>query len=196
MTISHCLYCFEVLAAALEKRNALTFGQVSDLWSQYKAAGGSAQELDSSDDDEDAEEDDTMIEDEKDRQEGEVAEVDELARTQSKYSSLRPLGISRLQAASPASVSTSSTSSTPSTISTASSQTALGESSSKSSSKSSLFSFTRKAQPSPIKREEEHPLFVTWNTVNSRGHKALRGCIGTFEAQELSSGLRSYALTS
>ncbi|KAK1992809.1 hypothetical protein LX36DRAFT_283444 [Colletotrichum falcatum] len=43
----------------------------------------------------------------------------------------------------------------------------------------------------------ESPLFVTWNTVSPRsGHRSLRGCIGTFEAQELEDGLSSYALTS
>ncbi|KAL2752233.1 hypothetical protein ACRALDRAFT_2114060 [Sodiomyces alcalophilus JCM 7366] len=43
----------------------------------------------------------------------------------------------------------------------------------------------------------EFPLFVTWNTISRRsGHRSLRGCIGTFEAQELDSGLSEYALTS
>jgi uncharacterized protein (TIGR00296 family) len=42
---------------------------------------------------------------------------------------------------------------------------------------------------------EEHPLFVTWNTVSRSGDKRLRGCIGTFEAQPLTTGLSSYALT-
>lgn len=43
----------------------------------------------------------------------------------------------------------------------------------------------------------ESPLFVTWNTVSSRsGNTNLRGCIGTFEAQELEDGLSSYAITS
>ena len=43
----------------------------------------------------------------------------------------------------------------------------------------------------------ESPLFVTWNTVSPRGgHTSLRGCIGTFEAQELDQGLASYAITS
>ncbi|KAI2631215.1 AMMECR1 domain-containing protein [Xylaria nigripes] len=43
----------------------------------------------------------------------------------------------------------------------------------------------------------EYPLFVTWNTVSSSsGHSWLRGCIGTFEAQELDEGLSSYALAS
>ncbi|KAK6081640.1 hypothetical protein SCUP515_02887 [Seiridium cupressi] len=43
----------------------------------------------------------------------------------------------------------------------------------------------------------ESPLFVTWNTVSPRsGQTNLRGCIGTFEAQELEEGLSSYAITS
>ncbi|KAI1468293.1 AMMECR1 domain-containing protein [Daldinia caldariorum] len=43
----------------------------------------------------------------------------------------------------------------------------------------------------------ESPLFVTWNTVSPRtGNTSLRGCIGTFEAQELGEGLSSYAITS
>ncbi|KAI1333808.1 AMMECR1 domain-containing protein [Xylariaceae sp. FL0016] len=43
----------------------------------------------------------------------------------------------------------------------------------------------------------ESPLFVTWNTVSPRtGHTSLRGCIGTFEAQDLDDGLASYAITS
>lgn len=43
----------------------------------------------------------------------------------------------------------------------------------------------------------ETPLFVTWNTKSPgrRGH-SLRGCIGTFEPQELDEGLASYAITS
>ncbi|KAI0592920.1 AMMECR1 domain-containing protein [Biscogniauxia sp. FL1348] len=46
-------------------------------------------------------------------------------------------------------------------------------------------------------RITESPLFVTWNTVSARsGHTSLRGCIGTFEAQELEEGLSSYAITS
>ncbi|KAL7273501.1 hypothetical protein RUND412_003639 [Rhizina undulata] len=42
---------------------------------------------------------------------------------------------------------------------------------------------------------ESAPLFVTWNKVHN-GEKHLRGCIGTFEAQPLEAGLKSYAITS
>lgn len=44
------------------------------------------------------------------------------------------------------------------------------------------------------------PLFVTWNTLSSGSGSgsdvSLRGCIGTFEAQPLSTGLPEYALIS
>ncbi|KAJ1324225.1 hypothetical protein MN608_10285 [Microdochium nivale] len=43
----------------------------------------------------------------------------------------------------------------------------------------------------------ESPLFVTWNTVSPRsGNTSLRGCIGTFESQDLDEGLSSYAIIS
>ncbi|KAM0285459.1 hypothetical protein ACHAQH_001408 [Verticillium albo-atrum] len=43
----------------------------------------------------------------------------------------------------------------------------------------------------------ESPLFVTWNTISAKsGERSLRGCIGTFAAQDLDSGLSEYALTS
>ena len=104
--------------------------------------------------------------------------------------SYKPAAISRLLAPSPSTASSSSlqsASSTPSGISEASSAT------SKSSSRSSFFSRLRKAEQESV---EDHPLFVTWNTVTKSGERRLRGCIGTFEAQELDEGLKSYALTS
>ena len=42
----------------------------------------------------------------------------------------------------------------------------------------------------------EAALFITWNTVSASGYTSLRGCIGTFEAQELGEGIASYAITS
>ncbi|KAF5541692.1 ammecr1 [Fusarium mexicanum] len=39
------------------------------------------------------------------------------------------------------------------------------------------------------------PLFVTWNTMED-GEPVLRGCIGTFEAQDLAEGIPEYALIS
>jgi hypothetical protein len=87
----------------------------------------------------------------------------------------KPAAISRLLAPSPSTGSSSSlqsASSTPSGISEASSATSIQSS------------------------VEDSPLFVTWNVVSKSGERRLRGCIGTFEAQELGEGLKSYALTS
>ena len=209
-TPAHCAYCFEILTAELEDREPLKYSQVLDLWAQYqsftnsKAAkkenyGENEQGLDVQDGDElteDSEMDALEDTDEDgDAEDGEESTTEELA--QPVPSKLSVPSISRLQAPSPASAS--SFSSTPSSVSANSSNAAL-DSASKSSSRTSFFSFgsRRSQQPSPAAppKEEEHPLFVTWNTVSARsGHKSLRGCIGTFEAQELGAGLRDYALT-
>ncbi|PSK53902.1 hypothetical protein B9Z65_7708 [Elsinoe australis] len=100
----------------------------------------------------------------------------------------KPAAISRLlnPTSSSASSSKSSTSSL-TTLRSSNSSTPASAPSSKSSSSSSFFRSSKEAS---------HPLFVTWNTVSKSGHKSLRGCIGTFDAMPLSSGLRSYALTS
>ena len=209
-TPAHCAYCFEILTADLEDREPLKYPQVLDLWAQYesltkfKAAktendGEHEQCLDVQDGDElteDSEMDGFEETDEdEDGEDGEESTTEELA--QPVPSKLSLPSISRLQAPSPASASSSSL--TPSSLSATSSNAAL-DSASKSSSRTSFFSFgsRRSQKPSPTAppKEEEHPLFVTWNTVSTRsGHKTLRGCIGTFEAQELSAGLRDYALT-
>lgn len=185
---AHCLYCFEVLAASLEKRPQLSLSQVQESWNQYQqlqSPRGTVREgrdVEMTQDEESDSSDDAL----------EGPESEDEAIQQPTTSTLQLPSISRLQAASPSSVSTVST---PSSSSTTSSQAALGGDS-KSSSKSSLFSFPRRSQqPSPARKVEEYPLFVTWNTVSSRGHKSLRGCIGTFDAKELSDGLASYALT-
>jgi len=191
---AYCLYCFEILAASLEKREALSLPQVEDLWAKYKASEEAVSAGDGSEDEaDDIDEVEITEDEEEDDAEGDNdGAADEPAEpAEPAHSLLRPRDVSRLQNVSPASGSSSST---PSTLSTTSSRAALGDTS-KSSSKSSFFSFTGKSHPPPAKRYNEYPLFVTWNTINSRGHKSLRGCIGTFEALELSSGLKSYALT-
>lgn len=194
---AYCLYCFEVLDASLEKREALSLVQVEDLWAKYNdskeaASAGDGSEDEGNDNDEvEMMEDDEEEEDETEGDENDGAADADDEPADRNHSLLRPRDVSRLQNVSPASGSSSST---PSTLSATSSRAALGDTS-KSSSKSSFFSFTRKTQRSPVKKYDEYPLFVTWNTISSRGHKSLRGCIGTFEALELSSGLKSYALT-
>ncbi|KAK2057990.1 hypothetical protein LY76DRAFT_593661 [Colletotrichum caudatum] len=82
---------------------------------------------------------------------------------------------------------------------------ASGSASASSSSTVSLAADTPATSTDSLPDDDDHgtasitesPLFVTWNTVSPRsGHRSLRGCIGTFEAQDLEDGLSSYALTS
>jgi len=94
--------------------------------------------------------------------------------------------ISRILASPPSSASSSSRQSANSTPSGLSSETP----SSITSQSSSTTNLVDKEEEA-----EEHPLFVTWNTVSGSGEKRLRGCIGTFSAQPLTTGLSSYALT-
>lgn len=144
-TEAHCAYCFESLAASLEKRPALSLRQTEALWKKYHASTTSP----------DAD------------------------------SPAKPAAVSRLL--SPSSGSSSSAASTPSA------STPSGTSSA-SSAGTSVTSLSTALQDEAA--QGEHPLFVTWNTVSSRGEKRLRGCIGTFEALDLEDGLASYALTS
>lgn len=144
-TEAHCAYCFESLAASLEKRPALSLRQVEALWKKYNAESTTT---------------DTEIEN-----------GDSFAK---------PAAISRLL--SPSSGSSSSAASTPSGTSSASSA---------GTSVTSLGSALQKEESA----QEDHPLFVTWNTVSRSGDKRLRGCIGTFEPLDLEEGLGSYALT-
>ena len=197
-TTAHVAYCFETLAADLENRDTLSFQQVQHLWEQYelvqsgiepasdqKGQGVFAHNDDVLNDDDEEEGDPAL------QEPGSGPELEPEARRFTR-STLQLPSISRLQALSPA----SGTSTSSSSLSTSSSSAALGGNS-KSSSNSSFFSFGRSKQPSPaVPKAEEHPLFVTWNTISPRsGHKSLRGCIGTFDPQELASGLNSYALT-
>lgn len=156
---------------------------IEELWEKYEA---SDEESEAAKPEEDGEEMDG------------VEQASHIAAAQEENTTpYRPAAISRLLATSPSTASSSSvpsaTSSTPSLKDGASSAT------SKSSSRSSFFSLPRRlGRPRKATRSEaeDYPLFVTWNTVRRDGSKNLRGCIGTFEAQELDDGLRSYALTS
>lgn len=139
-TEAHCAYCFESLAASLEKRPALSLRQTEALWKKYNASSTAPTDADSP---------------------------------------AKPAAISRLL--SPSSGSSSSAASTPSGTSSAS------------SAGTSVTSLGTALQNEGA--QEDHPLFVTWNTVSQSGEKRLRGCIGTFEPLDLEEGLGSYALT-
>ncbi|KAI0554786.1 AMMECR1 domain-containing protein [Xylaria curta] len=135
-TVSHCLYCFESLAAHLENRKAITLAEVQESWEKY------------------------------------CKDADTVSKKQ--LPALRRVADSSASASNP---------STPSSGSTL-----------------SLNNDTPATSTSSLPTEHpiitESPLFVTWNTVSASGRTSLRGCIGTFEAQELEEGLSSYAITS
>jgi len=179
-TQAHCAYCFECLAASFEHRQPLALAQVEALWEQYHASKDGKPEAEEGEDGEADPEDDEMTDT---KTEGE------------QHATAKPAAISRLLNHDTAPSVTSSSSSLPSTKSITSSTPSSRQSGSgadtPASSRSSLFSLGRSRRET----REEHPLFVTWNVVSRGGSKSLRGCIGTFEPQELEHGLRSYALT-
>ncbi|KAK3321627.1 AMMECR1 domain-containing protein [Apodospora peruviana] len=101
----------------------------------------------------------------------------------------------RLPALHRLAASSSSSSSSPSSVSsTTSLQQQQGGGSGVSTPATSISSMT----PPPPRRQPitESPLFVTWNAMSARHGYNLRGCIGTFEPQDIEEGLSSYALTS
>jgi uncharacterized protein (TIGR00296 family) len=106
-----------------------------------------------------------------------TSELEDETEEEAASLSAKPAAISRLLASPPSSTSSSSLQSGVSTPAT-----------SLSSSSTNLVDGKQE--------EQEHPLFVTWNTVRDSNDKLLRGCIGTFEPHPLADGLSSYALTS
>jgi len=174
--VAYCAYCFECLSASFQKRKPLSLATVAHLWQKYEASKGDGRETPPESTDQDLSD----------------------AVNQDTAAPFRPAAISRLLLPSRSTSSSSvpsASSSTPSLATNCSSRTSQ---SSKSASKTSLFSLpgrltraTRETQ-----RKEEYPLFVTWDSRSRTGHKSLRGCIGTFDLQELEYGLQSYALTS
>ncbi|KAK7521452.1 AMMECR1 domain-containing protein [Phyllosticta citriasiana] len=205
-TLAHCAYCFESLSASLEKRQPLSLAQVEELWEKYTSSTGGGQTGEGEDEEEEG--DDDLDHEDEDM-------TDEHPTTAAAAALKPPPAISRLvgggsRTNSPASASAStntSSSSIPSTSTSSSTASSRSSAPTAASSRSSIFSALRRStrtddaeqqqqQQQAISPTEAHPLFVTWNTVSRGGSKSLRGCIGTFEAQELADGLRSYALTS
>ncbi|KAF1946477.1 hypothetical protein EJ02DRAFT_450568 [Clathrospora elynae] len=161
-TQAHCAYCFESLAASLEKRPALSLHEVEALWAKYNT-------------------DPTITDALEDKSSLSPASADP---------SYKPAAISRILDSPSASASGTRSSSLQSGASTPSGTGSTSSATSQSSSQSNLV-------PKDAEDEEEqHPLFVAWNTVTKTGDHRLRGCIGTFSPLALSSGLSSYALTS
>lgn len=171
---AHCFYCFECLDASFERRDPPQLEPYLDLYERFlnKNALSRAGE--------DAVDEDDTVDDERD--------ADDVAETSTDRARPQNPSISRLQASNPS--SRSSSASSPSTLSAHSSASQLT---------GSTGITTPSGVPSYASRlsvTDSFPLFVTWNTVSRSGHKSLRGCIGTFEALPLTSGLQSYSLTS
>lgn len=172
-TPAHCVFCFETLSAQFEKRQPLSLAQVEDLWESYQHGEGKTEDSAQAG----ASQEHGVPDDEA------MTDVD----TESEGPA-RPAAISRLLNRSTGSAG-SSNSSLPSTPGSGSSLGSKGGATPASS-------ITSISSSGKTRAREEYPLFVTWNQHSARsGQKSLRGCIGTFAAQELESGLKSYALT-
>lgn len=182
-TVEHCLYCWESLAAALERRDPLSLEHVQKSYAAYVAALSSADASTSSPD----------------------------ATTTTKPTKKIP-ALRRLVGGSSSPASSSSSSSLASTGSSStslSSNTAVSSISSSSTTPTSGGASTSQIEL-VTDPEAQYPLFVTWDkrytsrtTTSSSDDDDedvdwhLRGCIGTFhDGDPLSSTLAEYSLTS
>ncbi|EEP81976.1 conserved hypothetical protein [Uncinocarpus reesii 1704] len=211
---AHCFYCFEILHASFKGTEAPDLSSIECLWEEHEAfkqlSLKSTLENASGEIDED-EEWEGFSDQPTGQTRDEVPAVSSDSGTQDdeaedsrsgQTSTVRPTplklpSISRLQGRqSPG----SSNLSTPSSLSTTSSHSALTPA-------TSISSQTTEFAPQASQNKSfsaitqrtantNYPLFVTWNVIGRAGHKELRGCIGTFEPQDLPSGLKSYALSS
>jgi len=182
-TVEHCLYCFEALAADLEKRTPMTLHQVQASWADYPKGL------------EDGEGDvEGLSEQEAEVDDGESSDTSEQeASSKPTRPKLHNPAVLRLAAPSTGTSTPSSTSSS-----------SLAPSTTTSTPASSTYSPSPSFTPIGIGRRSsqrsntitESPLFVTWNKCFPNTAPRLRGCIGTFESQPLATGLASYALTS
>ncbi|KAL1959795.1 hypothetical protein VTO42DRAFT_940 [Malbranchea cinnamomea] len=200
---AHCFYCFECLSASFAGTEPPKLSVVEELWEEFEASKLlTLQSYDEELEDENEAEDGSRFalreaSGHEDRTKSPVS----IEQSKSNPGTLSIPIIGRLQ--EPSVSSESSNSSTHSALSTSSSRSVLTSATSVASPSStealSLSSSTRVLNGSRFIKSSygaTYPLFVTWNTVSKSGRKSLRGCIGTFEAQELAEGLKTYALTS
>lgn len=173
---AQCYFCFESLSASFGGYKPISLPALEDLWEQHEQAKKLATLEDTDDDPQQIAEDDC------EDAEGDAVQGGVSNAKVNRPNAIKLPSINRLQSEMS---SNSSSASTPSSQSVSSGSTSVTTPSSDVA-----------GQRQQRQGERHHPLFVTWNTVSKNGNKALRGCIGTFEAHELSAGLRSYALTS
>ena len=185
-SVEHCLYCFDVLATTLEDKDAdpISLDRIQETWLLYPKGLEDDIDMASPEPDYDIKEpvNDPPIKDEIDRLE---AAADKASSSRLRLPVLQRLGRSSNSPASSSSTpsSASSTSLAPSTTATTpESFSPVG------------LNPRRTSQLAPITAS---PLFVTWNTVSrTSSNRSLRGCIGTFEPQNLSVGLEQYTIIS
>lgn len=177
---AQCYYCFESLLASFEDREPPTLAAVEALWEQHeqtKKLSSLEEQLEVEDTDQqqsvnEQDEDDDSNQSTQSSSQPKKLQLPRISRLQSQFS-----------ASSSAATSSSSASNT--------SSNSLQSSSTNITTPSAVSETPQLRSP-----DQRYPLFVTWNTLSRSGHKSLRGCIGTFEGQELAAGLKSYALTS
>lgn len=188
---AQCFYCFESLLASFEDREPPSLADIETIWEQHeqskKLSSLGDQNLDGEQEDAEVEADAEIAQSVNDFDAD--AEGVQSSRTSNRPHSLKLPSINRLQ--TQVSSDSSSTATTPSCASNTSSNSLLSSSTTVTTPSAQLEGISSRAKST----DKRYPLFVTWNTL-SRGHKSLRGCIGTFEAQDLEAGLKSYALTS
>ncbi|CEJ56016.1 hypothetical protein PMG11_02243 [Penicillium brasilianum] len=186
---AQCLYCFESLLASFEGREPPSLAALETLWEQYEQSKklSSLGDQDLEEEQEDADVDAGPAQ----AVNGLDADADAIqsSSTTNRPNGLKLPSISRLQ--SQVSSGSSSTSTTPSSASNKSANSLLSSSTTVTTPSAQSERSISRAKSA----EQRYPVFVTWNTI-SRGHKSLRGCIGTYEALDLAVGLKQYALTS
>ncbi|KAJ5773599.1 hypothetical protein N7457_008495 [Penicillium paradoxum] len=176
---AQCYYCFESLLASFEDREPATLAAVESLWEQHEQTKKLSKLR------EQTEEDDTDLQ--QSVNENEDDDSNQSSQSSNRANKLQLPSVGRLQ----------SQLSTPSSAATSSSSPSNTSSNSLQSSSTNVTTPSAFETPSRLESpDQRYPLFVTWNTLSRSGHKSLRGCIGTFEGQELAAGLKSYALTS
>lgn len=190
-TPAQCYFCFECLSASFEDREPAPLASVEALWEQHlqtkklssleaHAVVGAAPIRDAEDQDEPGPSGSVNG----DEQDGNTKLS---SQTSSRPKGLQIPSINRLQ---------SQTSSDPSSAVTTPSCNSHTSSLSGSTAVTTPSSLSDPLGSRQLAPRPKFPLFVTWNTLSRSGHKSLRGCIGTFEAQDLEAGLKSFSLTS
>ena len=190
---AQCFYCFESLLASFNDREPVNLATVEALWEQHEQSKKLSSLRVAADSD--SEDDDEEDEDEEPGPPQSVNDDDDGDARQSTHPTSRPKGlklpsVNRLQ--SQVSSDSSSAATTPSATSITSSNSLLSNSTTVTTPGGQAEIIASRKKPV----SQRYPLFVTWNTLSRSGHKSLRGCIGTFEAQDLAAGLKSYSLTS